>query len=446
MAGDATPRGRARGGLRRADGVRKDVQGAGGTAADVLVVGAGAVGLATALALLEDGRGVRVIDAGRIGGGSSHGNCGTITPSHATPLAAPGMVARALRMMLTPDAPLYVRPGIDLPRWRWLLRFALRCNLRDWETSARAKSALLNDSRERLARWVRDHGLDCDYTEAGEDYVFRDPRNFAHGQRELPLLRELGIASEVIDGAAYERQEPAVLPGVAGAIRFAGDAALRPDRYAAELARVLRARGGRIDERCALRGLRTGRDGVVVDTTAGEILARDVVLATGAWSARLARQVGVGWLRGALQPGKGYSITYDAPPLVPRRPLVLRERSVCVTSWGDGFRLGSTMEFSGFDETLNARRLAALERGAREYLRHPVGPRVRERWYGWRPMSCDDVPIIGRAPGHDRLWLSTGHGMMGIGMSSGSGQLLADLLAGRTPDVDPAPYAPSRFA
>ena len=413
---------------------------------DVLVVGAGAVGLATALALLEDGRGVRIIDAGRVGGGSSHGNCGTITPSHAPPLAAPGMVLRALRMMLTPDAPLYVRPDIDPARWGWLLRFALRCNVRDWEASARAKSALLNDSRARLAQWVRDHALECDYREAGEDYVFRDARTFAHGQRELPLLRELGIGVEVIEGAAYERQEPAMLPGVAGAIRFSGDAALRPDRYAAELARVVRARGGTIDEGCELLGLRTERDGLSADTSAGTIVAREVVLATGAWSARLARQVGAGWLRGALQPGKGYSITYDVPPVVPRRPLVLRERSVCVTSWGDGFRLGSTMEFSGFDESLNARRLAALERGAREYLRHPVGPRVRERWYGWRPMSCDDVPIIGRAPGHERLWLATGHGMMGIGMSSGSAQLLADLLAGRQPAIDPAPYAPSRFA
>ena len=272
---------------------------------DVLVVGAGAVGLATALALLEDGRGVRIIDAGRVGGGSSHGNCGTITPSHAPPLAAPGMVLRALRMMLTPDAPLYVRPGIDPARWGWLLRFALRCNVRDWEASARAKSALLNDSRARLAQWVRDHALECDYREAGEDYVFRDARTFAHGQRELPLLRELGIEVEVIEGAAYERQEPAMLPGVAGAIRFSGDAALRPDRYAAELARVVRARGGTIDEGCELLGLRTERDGLSADTSAGTIVAREVVLATGAWSARLARQVGAGWLRGALQPGKG---------------------------------------------------------------------------------------------------------------------------------------------
>ena len=104
------------------------------------------------------------------------------------------------------------------------------------------------------------------------------------------------------------------------------------------------------------------------------------------------------------------------------------------------------MEFSGYDDTLNARRLAALERGAREFLHEPVGPEVRERWFGWRPMSCDDVPILGRMPGRQRVWLATGHGMMGIGMSAGTGQLMADLIAGRHPAIDPAPYAPARFA
>lgn len=412
---------------------------------DVVIVGAGVVGLSCALSLIETGRSVRVIDAGRVGGGSSHGNCGTITPSHAPPLAAPGMVATALRMMLTPDAPLYIQPRVDPTLWRWLLRFAARCNVRDWETSARAKSALLNDSRARLGQWVHDYALACEFVESGEDYVYRDAGAFAHGQGDIDLLRSLGVSVEVIEGAAYEAQEPAVKPGLAGAIRFSGDAALRPDRYVAELARTVRERGGVVAEHCAMTSLGMQRDGVLVDTEQDRLRARDVVIASGAWSPRLADAIGLPWLRRAMQPGKGYSITYSPPALVPKRPLVLRERSVCVTAWGSGFRLGSTMEFSGFDDTLNTKRLAALERGAREYLHEPVGPEVREQWFGWRPMSCDDIPIIGRAPGRDHLWLATGHGMMGVGMSAGTGQLLADLVAGRAPAIDPAPYSPNRF-
>ncbi|MGN6153471.1 MAG: NAD(P)/FAD-dependent oxidoreductase [Lysobacteraceae bacterium] len=412
---------------------------------DVIIAGGGVSGLATALALLESGRGVRVVEAGRIGAGASHGNCGTITPSHAPPLAAPGTVLKALRWALSPDAPLYIPPRLDPVLARWLLGFAARCNHRDWEASARGKYALLDDARHRLADWVARYGLACEFVESGEDYVFRNARAFAREQRELPLLRELGVAVEVIDGPACEAQEPALLSGVAGALRFSGDAALRPDKYLAELARAVRERGGEIVEECALHGLREDREGIAAWTDHGEVRARNVVLALGAWSALSADTFGVPWIKRVIQPGKGYSITYRAPALVPKRPLVLRERSVCVTAWADGFRLGSTMEFSGFDRTLNARRLGALERGAREYLREPVGPEVRERWYGWRPMSRDDMPLIGRAPGLRRVWMNTGHGMMGVGMSTGSAQLLADLMAGRTPAIDPSPYRPERF-
>lgn len=412
---------------------------------DVVIVGAGVIGLASALALLEAGRRVRVIDVGRIGSGASHGNCGTITPSHAPPLAAPGMVGVALRWMLTPDAPLYIKPRIDPMLWRWLLGFAARCNSRDWHRSATAKAALLNDSRARLAQWVRDYGLECEFAEAGVDYIFRDPHAFAEEQQGMEALRSFGVSVEAIDGVRYEALEPALKPGVAGALRFDGDAVLRPDRYVDELARLVRARSGEIVEQCAFEAVDAGRDGVAVRTAQGTLRARDVVFALGAWSPRLAAAIGFPALRRVMQPGKGYSITYSAPALVPKRPIVLRERSVCVTAWGSGFRLGSTMEFSGYDTSLNARRLAALERGAAEYLRRPVGPELREKWYGWRPMCIDDVPLIGRVPGRDGLWLATGHGMMGVSMSAATGQLLADLMTDRTAAVDPALYSPARF-
>jgi D-amino acid dehydrogenase small subunit (EC 1.4.99.1) len=138
-------------------------------------------------------------------------------------------------------------------------------------------------------------------------------------------------------------------------------------------------------------------------------------------------------------------VTYTRPLRPPQIPLVLKERGVCVTTWADGYRLGSTMEFSGYDTRLNRRRLEALRLGAAEYLIEPEGPRVEETWYGWRPMSVDELPIIGRAPGWENLLLATGHGMLGVTLSAATGRLVSELLTGAEPFVDPAPYAASRF-
>ncbi|MGH8052767.1 MAG: NAD(P)/FAD-dependent oxidoreductase [Stenotrophomonas sp.] len=409
---------------------------------DVLIIGAGATGLATALALSEAGRQVRVLDAGRLGGATSHGNCGTITPSHAPPLAAPGVPMRALRWMLSPQAPLYIPPRFDPALWRWLARFAARCNRHDWLQSTQGRAALLNDSRQRLADWVRRYRLDCEFAEKGLDYVFRDQANFERHARECEALHQFGIDTRLIDGPDYLRQEPAFNDGVVGAIRFPGDASLRPDLYTAELGRVLRARGVEIEEHCTLLSFDPHTQGVRVQTSKGERRAAELVLATGAWSPALVRRVG---LRMPIQPGKGYSITGSQPAQVPSRPVVLKDRSVFVIAWNGQLRLGGTMEFSGHDRRLNDTRLHALQQAAHDYLQQPLGDTVHERWYGWRPMTWDDMPILGRSPTHAHVWLAAGHGMLGISMSSGSGQLMADLMTGQTPAIDPTPYRAERF-
>ncbi len=410
---------------------------------DVLVLGGGVIGLSCALYLLRAGRSVRVVERGVVGGATSHGNCGTLTPSHAPPLAAPGVIAKGLRWMLQPDAPLYIRPRLDPALASWLLHFASRCNRRDWWTTARSKFRILEHSRQLIESLVREEGLDCEFRASGLRYVYRDDAALSADRRGLDDLSELGIDWSLLDGDLLRLAEPALLPGMAGAIHFPGDAQLRPERYTSELARRVRELGGEISEGVELRGLLAGAAKVTgVDSSAGTLRARDVVVALGPWSAGFVAPAG---LRLPIQPGKGYSITYSRPASVPSTPLVLREQSVCVTAWDGGFRLGSTMEFSGYDDSLNAIRLAALERAARQYLVHPVGPEKREEWYGWRPMTYDDLPILGRAPGHDNLWLATGHGMMGMGMSAASGQLLAELITGSEPSLDPAPTRVDRF-
>ncbi len=415
---------------------------------DVLIVGGGVIGLSCAYYLLEAGRAVTVIDRGAIGCGSSHANCGTITPSHTPPLAAPGMPSKALRWMLQADAPFRVAPRIDPALWQWLWRFARRCNAHDWMQSAQAKAALLHTSRVLIEDLIRDQQMDCEFAADGVLHAFRDAQTFEISLAERSALSALGIETEVWDAAELQAREPALRDGLAGALWFPGDASLRPDRYVAELARLVRSAGGTIIEHCTLQGFdRSGSCIAAVDVrTSGaetqRLAARQVLLATGAWSPSIAKQLGI---RLPIQPGKGYSITYDAPGLVPQRPLLLKERSVCVTSWGSGFRLGSTMEFAGFDDTLNRTRLEALERGAREYLREPVGPVKREEWFGWRPMTWDDLPILGSAPGCDNLWLATGHGMLGMSMSAVTGQLLSELICQHEPVIDPAPYSAQRF-
>ena len=414
------------------------------TRGDVLILGGGVIGLACALHLLRKGVAVRVLEQGMPGCGASHGNCGTITPSHAAPLAMPGTLGVALRSMLRADAPLYLNPRFDGPRLRWLLGFARHCNWADFQRAATARSAILQRSRRRLGELVRDEGLDCEFAEEGELYVYRGAKLLAADERHhAAVLDRLGVEVQRLRGDAVEAMEPALKPGAAGGLFHPGDARLRPDRYAAELARRVRELGGEIECGARIEGFDTdGRRITQVRTSRGAFAGERLLLALGAWSPLLARALG---LRLPMQPGKGYSITYTRPARAPRHALVLREAQVCVTTWADGYRLGSTMEFSGYAEGLNRARLDALRRGAATGLHEPEGPQQLEEWWGWRPMSVDEVPIIGPSARWANLHLATAHGMLGVSMSAATGELVADQLCGGTPAIDPQPYAPARF-
>jgi D-amino-acid dehydrogenase len=409
---------------------------------DVLILGGGVIGLACALFLLRAGRSVAVLDMNRAGSGSSHGNCGTITPG-LLPLPAPGTVAKGLKWLLKPDAPLRIKPTLAPALLSWLLAFAGHCNEHDFRRTAAIKAQLLLASRERLEQLIYDERLSCEFEPSGTLSVYRDHAELEKAASEATLLRQLGVPVRILDGAAARALEPALNESIVGAHHHPGDARLRPNRYVAELARVVRTAGGAIHENAEVTGFRTGGGRIeAVVTTQGEFGAPEIVYALGAWSPRLAGALG---LRLPIQPGKGYSITYARPALAPAIPLTLKERSVCVTTWASGYRLGSTMEFAGYDRSLNRTRLDALARAAAEYLREPLGPRVEEEWFGWRPMTPDDLPIIGRVSHLANLTLATGHGMLGVSLSAITAQLVTELLLGRPTTLAIDALAVTRF-
>ena len=411
--------------------------------ADVLIIGAGVIGLSCAYRLLQGGRKVLVLDRVGAGAGSSHGNCGTLTPSHAPPLAEPQALRRALGWIGRGDAPLYIKPRLDPALIAWLTRFALRCRGSAVAEATRARAEILKYSSATLDALIAETGIVCEYRAEGLLYAFREQHSLDE-YADLPeRMRALGLEAQMLDRAQVQAAEPALNDSVIGGLLHKNDAQLRPDRYVSELARLVTEAGGQIVGDAEVSAFdRRGRQLQALITRDGRrFCAAQMVAAAGAWSPKVLKQLG---LQVPIQPGKGYSITYSRPQLAPRLPLVLKERSVCVTTWDSGFRLGSTMEFSGYDESLNPYRLAALERASREYLREPVGPTVVERWQGWRPMVYDDLPLIGAAPGLDNLWLATGHGMLGVSMSAATGVLLRQLMMNQPTDIDPSPYRPSR--
>jgi len=166
------------------------------------------------------------------------------------------------------------------------------------------------------------------------------------------------------------------------------------------------------------------------------------VVAAGAWTPLLNIDLGC---RIPIQPGKGYSITMPRPKSCPRIPLIFEEHLVAVTPMQTGYRLGSIMEFAGYDTSLRQSRLDLLRAGASHYLQEPIAEPILESWYGWRPMTYDSIPIIGPSPALPNIYLAVGHNMLGLSMAPATGKLIAELLNEQKPHIDPAPYSPARF-
>lgn len=411
----------------------------------VVVVGGGAIGAASAYFLSRAHWQVTLVDRGRFAGGCSHGNCGYVSPSHVLPLSEPGVVGRTLKALCQPNSPFAIRPRLDPRFWLWLMRFAARANHGDLLESGHAISALLNSSAGLYRRLLAEEGIQCEWEQRGLLFVFHEARQFEHyAETNRLLAEEFQMPAVRYDAPALVELEPALRPGVAaGAWHYEGDAHLRPDRLMSELARVLRARQVTIHEQREVTGLaRDGSRAAAVETSGGPIAADAFVFATGSWTPLLAGMLGV---RVPIEPGKGYSITMPRPERCPKIPMIFHEHRVAVTPMKSAYRLGSTMEFAGYDTSIHPRRVALLTDAARLFLHEPVAEPVLETWYGWRPMTTDSKPVIDRCPGLQNVVIAAGHNMLGVSMAPATGKLVAELLGGEQPHVPLGPYRVTRF-
>jgi len=409
------------------------------TAPDVLVVGGGAVGVASAYELARRGVPTVLLERGSdVAAGCSYGNAGLICPSHAGPLANPTAVRSGIRWMFNRTSPFYLRPRpAVLP---WLARFTLASTARRAHAGTQILRPLSIASLELHSQYF-EAGIDTGFRRLGIINAYDTERRFEAAKREAASHAD-DFPFQVLGEAEARDLEPA-LNHVAGAVYYPTEAHCDGRRFVVEVGRAASAAGARIRTGVSVTRIRCRAGRIeAVETTEGTLHPGMVVIAAGVWSRGFARQVGVPM---PLEGGKGYHIDFTPGDRDPRIPLYLQETRVIVTPLEGALRLAGTLELSGLDLSIDELRVAALRRAAETRVRGLEGRPVAEIWSGLRPCAADGMPIIGRSSRRENLVIATGHGMMGLALSPITAQMVGQLVTGERPVHDIAALSPDRF-
>ena len=410
---------------------------------DVLVVGGGVIGVCAAYYLQQEGRGVVILDKSGIASGSSYGNAGWLVPSHSMPLPRPGAISEALRWMLSPVSPFYVKPRLSIELVRWLWRFRAAANAVAVKESLQAACLLSRVSLDLYDELISKEEIDCHYARNGLITAFETEKGFEEGLEEAAMLAEHGVAWTVLDPQQLSSVEPALRSDLAGGVLYGGDAHLKPDSLVRGLAARFEAQGGTIQTDTEVHGFRVTAGAISsVCTSRGDYSPGQVVLATGAWSSEAGRGLELDL---PVQPAKGYSITFERPAAPPSRPIMLAESRVGVTPMGSLLRFAGTLELSGLNTRIDARRVWALRQAGTRCLNTDLSRSPETVWCGMRPLTPDTLPIIGTVDRPSNLIVATGHSMTGVTLGAVTGKLVAQIAVLKDPIVDPSPFSPMRF-
>lgn len=417
---------------------------------NILVLGAGVVGTATAYFLARDGHAVTVIDReSRPGQETSFANGGQISACHAKPWASPETPLLAAKWMFQPDAPLLFKPWRwDPALWSWGLKFLANC------TTDRARVNM--DRTLRVALYSRDvlkalrqfTNIQYDQVLKGILHIYRTPEEFAAGKANAALLQSMGLPQDILTPSQCVEVEPALahaaktdlVGGLMSPLDESGDAM----KFTSELAALAAQQGVtfRFNEtvkKIESDGRRIGR----VITDRNDHTPDAVVLSLGSYSPMLARDLG---LKLPVYPAKGYSITVDIEnaAAAPTISITDETRYIVFSRLGQRLRVAGTAELAGWDTTLNPVRVAPLVNAVKDLFPAASSYQTVNAWSGLRPATPDSVPILGKTR-YENLLLNTGHGTLGWTMACGSAKVIADLAAGRAPEIEMQGLGLERF-
>lgn len=414
----------------------------------IVILGAGVIGVTSAWYLAQAGHEVVVID--RQAGPAletSFANAGEISPGYASPWAAPGIPAKAMKWLFMQHAPLILRPQMDLAMLRWLVAMLGNCNARDYAVNKGRMVRLAEYSRDKLIELRSATGIAYDERSQGTLQLFREEKQLAGIDKDIAVLKADGVAYEVLDRAGCIAAEPGLAGSnipLAGGLRLPGDETGDCFKFTNRLAEMAAAAGVEFRMGTTIRRLvRQGGRIAGVETDAGMVTGDAYLVALGSFSPKLVRPLG---LKLPVYPVKGYSITV---PIVdearaPVSTLLDESYKVAITRLGDRIRVGGMAEISGFNNDLPEARRATLEYSLGSLFPGAGDTSRASFWSGLRPMTPDSTPVVGSTK-FGNLFLNTGHGTLGWTMACGSAAVIADLMSGRRAAIETEDLSIARY-
>lgn len=409
---------------------------------DVIIIGAGIVGLCTAYHLTEAGVQITLIDPSGPGAECSSGNAGSLASGAVAPLAMPGVLRQAPAMLLDPTGPLYVPTRYLLRVAPWMARFVAASRPVRVAQIAHSLHALIGDAVQQHKTLAGKVGCAALIVETGQLHLYPDQVSLEKDNAGWALKQQYGLRAERIGREAIQALAPAVSSTYQVGYHLPDQPWVKePQRYAEQIAEYLKTRGVRfVTDR--VQSLSRDSAGWSLRGQTGDYHAAQVVLAAGAWSARLLQPLGV---HVPLETQRGYHLRFPQNTLELSRIVVLADRKVFVTPMESGLRVAGTVEFGGLERLPSSARARLLAGHAKAGF-PDLDVTAPVEWMGHRPCLPDSLPVIGQVPRQEGLWCAFGHGHLGLTGSAGTGRLLTQAMSGRAQANDLLiPFSVSRF-
>ena len=409
---------------------------------EVAVLGAGIVGICTAISLRERGYSVILLDRNPPAEGASYGNAGSLSPWACVPQSMPGLWKSVPKWILDPEGPIALRLGYATTFLPWALKFLRAGNLEGLESIADAMMALTRPTVDLYRKHLSGTGQEHLVKDSVYVHVYRKAEDADLSQLAWRLRRDRQVPVEVVKAGVLRELEPAISNDFEAAVLIKQQGrALDPGRIGKVLAEKAQSMGVEFRQ-CSVDRIRPKeKDSWEITTDLDVLLVKKVVVAMGAWSGKLLNDLGI---KVALEAERGYHLVFKNPGVTINNAIMNVESKFVASSMNTGLRCAGTAEFAGVDASADYRRARVFARLAKDMF-PDLNVEDAEEWMGPRPSSPDSVPFLGEIPGFQNIYAAFGHGHTGLTMAPKTGEVIASLIACEQLDVDMLPYRIDRF-